>query len=75
MRYDKFNVIYILDKADKLPKERELCESFGVSLTALREALRRLIAWGLISLHKESGVYISELITPNKSQIELLFSA
>lgn len=45
----------------KLPTERELCESFGVSRTALREALRRLDARGLISIHKGSGMLVSEI--------------
>lgn len=45
----------------KLPTEREMCESFGVSRTALREALRRLNARGLISIHKGSGMYVSEI--------------
>jgi len=45
----------------KLPTEREMCESFGVSRTALREALRRLNARGLISIQKGSGMYVSEL--------------
>ena len=45
----------------KLPTEREMCESFGVSRTALREALRRLSARGLISIHKGSGMYVSEI--------------
>jgi GntR family transcriptional repressor for pyruvate dehydrogenase complex len=44
----------------KLPTEREMCESFGVSRTALREALRRLSARGLISIQKGSGMYVSE---------------
>lgn len=43
----------------KLPTERELCESFGVSRTALREALRRLAARGLIKIQKGSGMYVS----------------
>ena len=46
---------------DKLPTEREMCESFGVSRTALREALRRLNARGLISILKGSGMYVTEL--------------
>ncbi len=46
---------------DKLPTEREMCESFGVSRTALREALRRLSARGLISIHKGSGMYVKEI--------------
>jgi GntR family transcriptional regulator, transcriptional repressor for pyruvate dehydrogenase complex len=45
----------------KLPTEREMCESFGVSRTALREALRRLSARGLICIQKGSGMYVSEL--------------
>lgn len=45
----------------KLPTEREMCESFGVSRTALREALRRLNARGLISIQKGSGMYVSEI--------------
>ncbi len=45
----------------KLPSEKELCESFAVSRTALREALRRLSARGLISIRKGSGMYISEI--------------
>jgi len=46
---------------DKLPTEREMCESFGVSRTALREALRRLSARGLVSIHKGSGMYVTEI--------------
>lgn len=45
----------------KLPSEKELCESFGVSRTALREALRRLSARGLIEIKKGSGMYVSEI--------------
>jgi len=45
----------------KLPTEREMCESFGVSRTALREALRRLSARGLITIQKGSGMYVSEM--------------
>lgn len=45
----------------KLPTEREMCESFGVSRTALREALRRLSARGLIIIQKGSGMYVSEI--------------
>jgi GntR family transcriptional repressor for pyruvate dehydrogenase complex len=47
----------------KLPSERELCESFAVSRTALREALRRLSARGLISVRKGSGMFVSEIKT------------
>jgi len=43
----------------KLPTERELCESFGVSRTALREALRRLSARGLVKITKGSGMKVT----------------
>jgi len=45
----------------KIPSEKELCESFAVSRTALREALRRLSARGLIDIKKGSGMYVSEI--------------
>lgn len=48
-----------LPVGSKLPPERELCESFGVSRTALREALRRLSARGLIEIAKGSGMYVT----------------
>ena len=50
-----------LIKGAKLPTEKELCESFAVSRTALREALRRLSARGLIQIRKGSGMYVSEI--------------
>lgn len=45
----------------RLPSEKELCELFAVSRTALREALRRLSARGLIQIRKGSGMYVSEI--------------
>ena len=45
----------------KLPSEKELCAQFAVSRTALREAIRRLSARGLIDIKKGSGMYITEL--------------
>ena len=50
-----------LIKGERLPTEKELCASFAVSRTALREALRRLHARGLIQIHKGSGMYVSEI--------------
>lgn len=50
-----------LRTGDKLPSEKELCASFAVSRTALREALRRLSARGLIEIKKGSGMYVSEI--------------
>lgn len=45
----------------KMASEKELCAQFAVSRTALREALRRLSARGLIDIRKGSGIYITEL--------------
>lgn len=45
----------------KLPSERELCEMFAVSRTALREALRRLSARGLIKIKKGSGMVVTKI--------------
>ena len=45
----------------RLPSEKELCERFAVSRTALREALRRLSARGLVLIRKGSGMYVSEI--------------
>jgi len=47
---------------NKLPSEKELCTLFAVSRTALREALRRLNARGLIEIKKGSGMYVSEIL-------------
>lgn len=50
-----------LVKGDKLPSEKELCASFAVSRTAIREALRRLNARGLIEVRKGSGMHVAEI--------------
>lgn len=44
----------------KLPTEKEMCEMFAVSRTALREALQMLSARGLINVRKGSGTYIED---------------
>ncbi len=46
---------------DKLPGELELAQKFGVSRTAVREALRILSGRGLVNIQRGSGVYISEI--------------
>ncbi len=45
---------------EKLPTESEMCQMFGVSRTALREALRMASARGLITIRKGSGIYVNE---------------
>ncbi|HOI28704.1 MAG TPA: FadR/GntR family transcriptional regulator [Melioribacteraceae bacterium] len=46
---------------EKLPTEFELCEQFGVSRTALREALQMLSAKGLISIEKGRGIFVRKI--------------
>ncbi|HEY6200271.1 MAG TPA: FadR/GntR family transcriptional regulator [Candidatus Binatia bacterium] len=46
---------------DQLPSERELAETFKVSRTSVREALRALEAQGLIESRTGAGNFIAEL--------------
>jgi DNA-binding FadR family transcriptional regulator len=50
-----------LQPGDKLPSERELCEQFGVSRPVVREAVRSLIAKGLLEDNPRRGHTISAL--------------
>ncbi|MBN2093269.1 FadR family transcriptional regulator [candidate division KSB1 bacterium] len=50
---------------DKLPGELELTKTFGVSRTAVREALRMLAARGLLEIRKGSGAYVSDFSVSN----------
>lgn len=47
-----------LQAGDRLPPERKLVEEFGVSRTAVREALRSLAAQGLIDSHVGRGTFV-----------------
>jgi GntR family transcriptional repressor for pyruvate dehydrogenase complex len=44
-----------LKPGDQLPAERELAESFGVSRTVIREAVRSLAARGMVNVRSGSG--------------------
>ncbi len=62
----------------KLPTENEMCDMFGVSRTALREALQMLSARGLIAVRKGSGIYVekfdpSHVTKPMRLFLELNF--
>jgi GntR family transcriptional repressor for pyruvate dehydrogenase complex len=46
---------------DKLPSEFELAEKFGVSRTAVREALQMLSVRGLVDIRRGSGGYVTEM--------------
>jgi GntR family transcriptional regulator, transcriptional repressor for pyruvate dehydrogenase complex len=48
-----------LKVGDSLPSERELGEQFGVSRTVVREAVRALVAKGVIEVRSGSGLRVS----------------
>ena len=48
-----------LQVGDKLPSERELGEQFGVSRTVVREAVRALVAKGVIEVRSGSGLRVA----------------
>ena len=58
---------------EKLPTEKELCEMFAVSRTALREALRMLSGRGLITIRKGSGIYVNDYSAANAIKPMSLF--
>lgn len=49
---------YDLQSGDRLPAERVLCEELGVSRTALRAAITRLISCGTLESRRGSGTYV-----------------
>ena len=48
-----------LNVGDQLPPERELAENFGVSRTAVREAVKALREKGLVEAHPGRGTFIT----------------
>jgi GntR family transcriptional repressor for pyruvate dehydrogenase complex len=48
-----------LHVGDQLPAERELCEQFGVSRTAVREAVKALRQKGLLETYPGRGTFIT----------------
>jgi GntR family transcriptional repressor for pyruvate dehydrogenase complex len=49
-----------LRTGDRLPNERGLAEQFGVSRTAVREAVKTLREKGLVSSHQGRGTFITD---------------
>ncbi|MCC6674783.1 MAG: FadR family transcriptional regulator [Thermomicrobiales bacterium] len=47
-----------LSEGDRLPTERELAETFGVSRSVVREAIKVLSAQGLVEARQGSGLYV-----------------
>jgi GntR family transcriptional regulator len=53
-------------KGDKLPSEREFCETFGISRITVRKALDSLAVEGLVRTNKGIGTFVSEKKYPEK---------
>lgn len=52
----------VLRPGERLPSERELAESMGVSRPSLREALAQMQEDGLLSARAGSGIYVAEVL-------------
>lgn len=48
-----------LKPGDRLPPERELAEQFGVSRTALRDAVKTLAGRGILKVRRGSGIFVA----------------
>jgi GntR family transcriptional repressor for pyruvate dehydrogenase complex len=49
-----------IERGARLPTERELARHFGVNQSTVREAIRALVAMGLIDVRHGSGAYVRE---------------
>jgi GntR family transcriptional repressor for pyruvate dehydrogenase complex len=62
-----------LNVGDRLPSERELGEQFGVSRTVVREAVRELVAKGVIEVRSGSGLRVAAVNAAAVSESMSLF--
>ncbi|RTE54055.1 FadR family transcriptional regulator [Arenibacter aquaticus] len=58
---------------NKIPTESDLCDMFNVSRTAVREAVKKMSAKGIVEVKRGSGVYVSEMSIKNASEILNIF--
>ena len=49
-----------LKQGDRLPAERQLATSLGISRPSLREAIQQLISLGILSSRRGDGTYIQQ---------------
>ena len=62
-----------LEVGDRLPSERELGEQFGVSRTVVREAVRALVAKGVIDVRSGSGLRVAAVDAAQVSESMSLY--
>jgi DNA-binding FadR family transcriptional regulator len=49
-----------LKPGDKLPTENELCISMGVGRNSVREAIKILVAYGVVTIKRAEGTFVKE---------------
>jgi len=49
-----------LKHGDKLPSERQLSETFGVSRTYVRESIRKLEFYGVLKTYPQNGTFVAD---------------
>ena len=49
-----------LRPGDKLPTEMELCKQFGAGRNSVREAVKKLQAYGILYIKLAEGTFVSE---------------
>ena len=59
---------------DKLPNELELSEELNVSRTTLREAIRILVAYGMLEIRRGKGTYVTQKAFEQPQDLEQLSS-
>lgn len=57
---------------DKLPNENDLSVQLNVSRTTLREAIRMLVAYGILDIRRGRGTYVTEKAFDRKEDLEQL---
>ena len=63
-----------LSAGDKLPNELDWAEELNVSNTALREAIRILVAYGVLEIQRGKGTYITDNAFRQPENLEQLFN-
>ena len=53
-----------LKPGQKIPTESELAKAFGVGRNTVREAIKTLVAYGILTIRRADGTYVSDNFTP-----------
>lgn len=53
-----------LKPGQKIPTESELTKTFGVGRNTVREAIKTLVAYGILNIHRADGTYVADEFSP-----------